>query len=257
MNKILSIFVCVLICLSSILILPDDFKVGASSGEGGSKDIGLDYDYMWNITKDLSYIIFNENVYPPSENILRKGRGFGTEGERWTAEHILKPNMTAIGLEEVKKLQIGPIKKWKYKDRYYSSMIEVLDCQFIINNTNYTIDTNGLPCYIPKNETFPVPSAVKHKPVSGKLTYNYSFNGSDNIRVLYQDTSKSSWPLGPYSSRTYYNVSSSAVATGDYNKIIGKVTYVESDENLPNLLMHQEIHIHQCLHRIRLNSKYR
>jgi len=235
MKKIVSVIVCMLVCLSSILIISDELEVEASGGGGEGCDggIGLDYDYMWNITENLSYVIFNEKVYPRDKNIIRKGRGFGTDGDRWTALNLLKPNMTMMGLENVKELLIGPIKKLKYIDRYYSSMIEVLDLKFEINNTNYTRDKNGLPCNVPKNETFPVPSGFKHKPLFGKMTYNYTFNGSDKIRVLPQNMTKRWWPLGQFSSRTYYNVSSSAISTGDFDKIIGKVTYIESNQSMP------------------------
>ena len=55
----------------------------------------LDLQYIYNITKALSYIIFTE--YNESAGELAKGRNFGTKGERKAAE-ILFENMTNLGL---------------------------------------------------------------------------------------------------------------------------------------------------------------
>ena len=59
-GKIVSIVVCMLVCLSSVLIVPNEIKVKAS-GEGGSEgdDIGLDYDFVWNVTKLLCNVTFD------------------------------------------------------------------------------------------------------------------------------------------------------------------------------------------------------
>lgn len=55
----------------------------------------LDLQYIYNITKALSYIIFTE--YNESIGEIAKGREFGTKGERKAAE-ILLENMTNLGL---------------------------------------------------------------------------------------------------------------------------------------------------------------
>ena len=55
----------------------------------------LDLQYIYNITKALSYIIFTE--YNESVGEIAKGRNFGTKGEHKAAE-ILFENMTNLGL---------------------------------------------------------------------------------------------------------------------------------------------------------------
>jgi hypothetical protein len=55
----------------------------------------LDIQYIYNITKALSYIIFTE--YDEEAGELAKGRAFGTKGEHKAAE-ILYENMSKLGL---------------------------------------------------------------------------------------------------------------------------------------------------------------
>ena len=55
----------------------------------------LDLQYIYNITKALSYIIFTE--YNESAGEIAEGRHFGTKGEHKAAE-ILFENMTDLGL---------------------------------------------------------------------------------------------------------------------------------------------------------------
>jgi len=55
----------------------------------------VDIEYIYNITKALSYIIFTE--YDESAGEIAKGRAFGTKGE-WRAADILYENMTKLGL---------------------------------------------------------------------------------------------------------------------------------------------------------------
>jgi len=55
----------------------------------------LDLQYIYNITKTLSHIIFTE--YNESAGEIAEGRHFGTKGEHKAAE-ILFENMTNLGL---------------------------------------------------------------------------------------------------------------------------------------------------------------
>ena len=59
------------------------------------KDSELDIQYIYNITKALSYIIFTE--YNESAGEIAKGRAYGTKGEHKAAQ-ILFENMTKLGL---------------------------------------------------------------------------------------------------------------------------------------------------------------
>ena len=53
----------------------------------------IDINFILSVTENLS----NTTFY------YSQGRCFGTEGERWAADHIITPNMSAIGLENVHK----------------------------------------------------------------------------------------------------------------------------------------------------------
>ena len=68
--------------LSTVVFVPIDFKVGANpGGEGG---IELDTQFIFNITQNLSNIIFQ--AYNTSE--LQKGREFGSKGEH-AADYLI------------------------------------------------------------------------------------------------------------------------------------------------------------------------
>jgi len=76
-KKVLAIIVCMLLITNAIVIVSNDTKVEATSGGGGAEeDIGLDFQYIKNITKDLSDVISNTLVYGLGE--LKKGRAFGS-----------------------------------------------------------------------------------------------------------------------------------------------------------------------------------
>ena len=68
--------------ITTILIIPNDSVEAESQGE--NEDIGLDFDYIYNVTENLSKIIFS---YPPGD--LAKGRAFGSEGEHWAANYLV------------------------------------------------------------------------------------------------------------------------------------------------------------------------
>ena len=66
-GKIYILFLMLLICLSAIVIFPRDFEVEAAGGEDSAEEkigIGLDFDFMWEVTEELSNVIHNKTVYP-------------------------------------------------------------------------------------------------------------------------------------------------------------------------------------------------
>jgi len=80
--------------------------------------------YIYNITKALSYIIFTE--YNESAGEIAKGRYFGTKGEHKAAE-ILYENMTKLGLYTWKeRIQNIPEKPYIAKP-YIASKIEICE----------------------------------------------------------------------------------------------------------------------------------
>jgi len=95
----------VLFLLIAVAIIP---SINASLIKGSSydkenknfnaleKDSDLDLEYIYNLTENLSNIIFTE--YNESAGEIAKGRAFGSKGEHKAAE-ILYGNMTKLGLD--------------------------------------------------------------------------------------------------------------------------------------------------------------
>ena len=79
MNKKYScLAITLILLLSTVLITPNNLKVKASPGEDEGT-VGLDYDFMYSVIENLSYII-KHPIYGTDHGIY-KGRTFGTEGE--------------------------------------------------------------------------------------------------------------------------------------------------------------------------------
>jgi len=92
-NNIFGILVCVMLVLTTIVVIgPNELKVGATSGGGGGEDgdVELDYDYIFSITENLSYIIRDPSYW--------KGRDFGSPGEHY-AKNLIKGWMEDINLD--------------------------------------------------------------------------------------------------------------------------------------------------------------
>lgn len=119
----------------------------------------LDIDYIYNITKALSHIIFT--AYNESNGEIAKGRAYGTKGEHKAAE-ILYENMTKLGLytykEQIKNTE-------KYPELTHE--LEIVDYYVKINNK--TVDSYIAPVWI-KNE---------ENDYNLNYTYNYS-----NLKVI-------------------------------------------------------------------------
>jgi len=101
------------------------------------KNEGLDVKFIYDITKNLSYIIFE--AYNETNGEIAKGRAFGTKGEHMAADMILK-NMTDLGLyawrEQISNTQDHPELTHK---------LEVIDYKLKINNQ--TIDSYIAPAW--------------------------------------------------------------------------------------------------------------
>ena len=81
--------------MNSVVIFNTNVDVKATGGGGEEEgDIGLNVTYIKDITEKLSDVIFD--AYDPGD--LRKGRYFGSEGERYAATEILAYEMDEIGL---------------------------------------------------------------------------------------------------------------------------------------------------------------
>jgi len=123
-----------------------------------SSDSILDVQYIYNVTKALSNIIFTE--YDEEHGEIAKGRFFGSKGEHKAAE-ILYENMTMLGLHTIK----DQIQNIEIKNRpelaKLTHQIDVLDYGLKVNNQ--TVD-----CHI-------VPATMGPRENPTLLDYNFSF----------------------------------------------------------------------------------
>jgi len=114
--------------------------VEAAPGDEG--DIQIDFEYIYNITKRLSFIINDTTIYPPGT--LAKGRAFGTDGEHWAAKFIIKDTMeNDIGLWNVTLENIT-----QFPDDTIDDKLEVLAKGITVNNTAANDTKFIVDCYI-------------------------------------------------------------------------------------------------------------
>jgi len=232
-RKIVSVFVCMLMIASTVTILftQENIKVeAAGGGQQGTQGntIGLDYNYMWNVTKKISNAI--HDAY--HGNDIRKGRAFGSNGsEIYSRDYIYGQMLSKLSLDNVQTTKLGPIKDIRYYRRHYTSLLDVNNYQLTINHPNY-IDETGYDPNVPKNETFPLPSGRRDYIFQGfgdELTHNFTFNENENIVV---DVPLSpSWPTGGSATGEFRNVSCQPANGCDI--IVGNVTYVNENDSLP------------------------
>ena len=119
----------------------------------------LDVEFIFNLTKKLSSIIFTE--YDEENGEIAKGRAFGTKGEHKAAEIIFE-NMTKLGLYTKKELIINTP---TLPD--VASKMEVIDYKIIVKN-NSDGSSKIVDCYI-------APPCIGPRENPEKLTYNFSF----------------------------------------------------------------------------------
>jgi hypothetical protein len=97
----------------------------------------LDYYYIKDITKTLSYIVFS---YNESQGEIARGREFGSSGER-KAARILWENMTKLGLWTYNQ-SIGGATPWR-PSNLLVSRVEVVDYKLTIhdnkNNSSFSV----------------------------------------------------------------------------------------------------------------------
>ncbi len=210
-RKIVSIFICTLLIATTIINIPTDSNVKASGQGGENNNYYLNYTYMNEQTEWMGNVIHDNTIW---EGDIRKGRAFATKGGHATENHI-EDELEDMNLEEVKKEPIGPLEDKPFW--YYSNKLETIDYRFQINHPDYEYET-GFPSKVPKNETFPLPSALYPN-------QNYTFNG---VRVYrFEDL-----PLTPdWRNEDYYNLSYEQVET-DF-AVLGNTSYIPLNETLP------------------------
>jgi hypothetical protein len=220
-RKISAIIISLLILTSIVVIVNNELYVEATGGEGeGDIDnIGLDYNFLWNVSDNVSQAVYK--AWEGDE--ITKGREFGSKGDIWTADLIRDYMTHDCGLENVDQIPLGPIAGCD--DRFYTSKINVSDYLLHIDNPDYNSDT-GLPNDVPKNETFVFPQAY---PKWGSLTFNSIMEDEDNVQVIEPLTIN--WPTAGTLTNYYLNLS--VTAANQYNLIMGNATYVADDDPLP------------------------
>jgi len=121
----------------------------------------LDLQYIYNLTENLSYIVFTE--YDEEKGEIAQGRTFGSKGEHKAAE-ILYENMTKLGLYTTKE-KIKPI----FPFNKLTNKIEILDYNVQVNNVSIK------DCYVRGIEF----NAQESDP---QLPHNFSHKGLKILR---------------------------------------------------------------------------
>ena len=178
-SKIISILVCMLMVTTVIVLIKDDSIVEASDPPEGPVG-GLDLDYIWNKTLNLSNIIYTSY----HGDVLRKGRAMGSDGAKDASRYIsdwmdYDLNLTDVHTEQLQN-DLGTNKN-------YHKIIEINDYQLTINNTNYPYDKDIL-----KNESFYIGTREPFLPI-GETSINHDFSYND-LEIVPINMTKF-WPL--------------------------------------------------------------
>ena len=170
----------------------------------------LDTNYIYNLTENLSKIIWTEYNYSNGE--IQRGRAFGTPGE-WKAAEIIAENMTKLGLWTRKE----PIANIEDTLPHVASKLEVLDYQVTLINRKTNTQNIISECYIaptwkgPRNnpdkinhhfihnnlDIIPIEDAKKqwYKEQKGTIENNYLFITVDHAFNPYDTVDPIQWLL--------------------------------------------------------------
>jgi PKD repeat protein len=208
-KKIVSFLICMLVCLSSVLIFPDDLNVEASGEEEGeSGEAKLDYEYLWeqiNATVSVIYDAYELGDIP-------KGRYMGSKGGAWTCDKILMKEMNDMDLNNVHNQTIQSDEE---NGIYYNRSLEVIDYEFKVNDD-----------IIPKREVFPYPSRKR----KNDDDLNYTSNFMD-LSVMHLNFSEPIWGL----SKSSIVISEFYTYNEKNYGFIGILEYLPDDMQIPCL----------------------
>jgi hypothetical protein len=214
--------------VTSVLIVVTKVKndpiiVSGDSHPENNDGIGLDYDYMWNVTTYLSNATHKYNT-----STIPKGRAFGSWGcEKYSQDYIyhLMKDIDKLNLSDVKLEKLKPITHIPFLTTHYASMMDVTGYRLTIERDNYTLPRN-----VPRSEYFPAACGVADKE-TGEMTHNYSMRESDDVRVaLHLDNT--SWPRNETLTGDYKNVTCEQVNNADF--ICGEVALIDNTSDLPD-----------------------
>jgi len=210
-RKIVSLLFFMLVIAGSILIIPKEYNVEATTGggSGGNGLVGLDYQEIFNKTVNLTEIVINV-----PDNGLYKGRWFGSKGEREAACKIKgwMENYTD-DLAQITNVSI------KQESITLNKCVNVLEYGLKLYNENHTV-------IIPNNESFPFPCWFfgKQKNIS-----------HFNVEVL--NFSKDMLP-----DKTEFNISYIRLNNSNYG-FFGEVVYIENYSNVSENETFDKIHL--------------
>lgn len=185
-KKIITLIISIIIILSVYLIasfffqwFPFNIKkidIYPSPPQNLSQE---DYDYIKNITENLSNVIFRPDC--------SKGREFGTEGEHYAALNILVPCMSKLGLYNPGFDEIPYIEKiqnldYPYKERFYNNLnltdkLDVLAIGLRVSNIESN-NVEDIECFIA-----PTWNNTGKYDDRGVLTRNFSLT---NVKLIIQ-----------------------------------------------------------------------
>jgi len=124
----------------------------------------LDVQYIYNITRSLSNIVYTE--YDEANGEIAKGREYGSKGERKAAE-ILAENMTKLGLfTKLEKIENVPLAAGCSK---LTHKTDILDYKLVITDKN-----SGIKEVV---DCGPCPSKIGPHGKLFRTSYNFSYTG--------------------------------------------------------------------------------
>jgi hypothetical protein len=180
-KKIIVLIMSMLLCVSGLVFLNNNFEVKANPGGGENNATGLPYEFMWSITKTLANVIHDKTIYPNGS--IPMGRAFATPGDLWTADYISNTIMNGtLNLENVRKIpiqNISGIEENYYKDFYYNYIVQPINFNLVINGDTYPFAHN-----VPINEMAVIPSGAKHfNSTQSKFSMDF-INEFENARLV-------------------------------------------------------------------------
>jgi hypothetical protein len=226
-RKISVMTVIVIMCISSMVIFNENFYVEADTGSGGNT-VGLDYDFIYEVIENLSYIIYDEE-HAIHEGIY-KGRNFGTPGELHALEYLhdtidlITNNLSAnITLERIGNESISTR---LHMMKRVNNKMEVLGYGLSLRNA-----TSGSPnSTIPNNESFPFTPYIhlneKNVTSGGYVEVHWPPIGHEEDPQNGEDLNYSAFGLNV----TKYNISFTLLNASN-TVISGNITYIENYSN--------------------------
>lgn len=227
MRKICVVLLAFILCISGVMIVNDDVNIKAESVPGGGGEnnsgIGLDLDYIWNVTDNLSKIIYE---YPPG--LIPRGRFFGSWGGNYAAKYI-NDTITALGLENVENLTIGHLNLTNTTDKDYTTVLWANEYSLTVNNPNYP-----LPHTIPTKELYLMPSLHRPTNLLLDLLLGPTFNLSLNDAEIVPNNMTSLCPFGGTLTNYALNITTYTNLNSISPFIIGNTTYITNTTTIPD-----------------------